>query len=57
MIRPHITTEAMPVQAQKMAEARAKLYRATPLYDITEEPYEPRAAVIARERIPAGGRT
>ena len=36
--RPHITTVPMPVRAQQMAEVRAKLYRATPLYDITEEP-------------------
>jgi len=53
MIRPHITTEAMPVQAQRMAEARARFFRATPLYDITEEPC---AAVIMRERIKAEGR-
>jgi hypothetical protein len=36
--RPHITEVPMPVRAQQMAEARAKLYRAVPLYDITEEP-------------------
>lgn len=36
--RPHITTVPMPVQAQRMAEARARFFRATPLYEITEEP-------------------
>ena len=43
--RPRITTEPMPVQAQRMAEARAKLYRATPLYDITEEPIDANTAL------------
>lgn len=39
MIRPRtISQEPMPIAAQRMAEARAKLYRATPLYDVTEEP-------------------
>ena len=56
MIRPRITTEPMPVQAQRMAEARAKLFRATPLHDIREEPYEPCAADIAFRQARAEGR-
>ena len=36
--RPHITAVPMPVRAQQMAEARARFYRVTPLYEITEEP-------------------
>ena len=36
MIRPRISQEPMPIAAQRMAEARAKLYRATPLFDITD---------------------
>lgn len=36
--RPHITAVPMPVQAQRMAEARARFYRATPLRVIEEEP-------------------
>jgi len=56
MTRPRITTEPMPVQAQRMAEARARFYRATPLHDIREEPYEPCAADIAFRQARAEGR-
>ena len=39
MIRPRISQEPMPIAAQRMAEARAKLYRAVPLpCEIVEEP-------------------
>lgn len=54
--RPHITTVPMPVRAQQMAEARARFYKATPLHDIREEPYEPCAADIAFRQARAEGR-
>lgn len=38
--RPHIAEVPMPVQDQRMAEARALFYRAIPLVKITEEPID-----------------
>ena len=35
--RPRIAEEPLPVTAQRMAEARARFFRATPLREITEE--------------------
>lgn len=36
--RPHITAVPMPVQAQQIAEARARFYRATPLTERLQAP-------------------
>lgn len=56
MTRPRITPVPMPVSDQMMAEARARFYKATPLRDIREEPYEPCAADIAFRQARAEGR-
>ena len=37
MIRPRISQEPMPIAAQRMAEARARLYRATHIRTTCEE--------------------
>lgn len=57
--RPHITEVPMPVRAQQMAEARAKLYRAVPLpCEIVEEPLSVRDQMFQKlKEIRAGPHT